>query len=143
MILYVNANALRDGDGSASRPFKHINDAAQAAVAGDEILVAPGIYREKVTPRNGGTEDARIVYRSQEPLGAVITGAETLTGWKRFQGSVWVNRVNNGVFGSYNPYTTMVCGDWYFAPTVRHTGGVFLNDLAMYETVTLEECLAG
>ena len=143
MILYVNANALRDGDGSASRPFKHINDAAQAAVAGDEILVAPGIYREKVTPRNGGTEDARIVYRSQEPLGAVITGAETLTGWKRFQGSVWVNRVNNGVFGSYNPYTTMVCGDWYFAPTVRHTGSVFLNDLAMYETVTLEECLAG
>ena len=49
MILYVDANASRDGNGSASMPFRHINDAAQTAVAGDEILVAPGIYREKVT----------------------------------------------------------------------------------------------
>ena len=143
MILYVDANASRDGNGSASMPFRHINDAAQTAVAGDEILVAPGIYREKVTPRNAGRGDARIVYRSQEPLGAVITGAELLTGWTRHEGNVWVNRVNNGVFGSYNPYTTMVCGDWYFAPTVRHTGAVFVNDRMMYETVTLEECIAG
>jgi hypothetical protein len=143
MILYVDANASRDGNGSASMPFRHINDAAQTAVAGDEILVAPGIYREKVTPRNAGREDARIVYRSQEPLGAVITGAELLTGWTRHEGNVWVNRVNNGVFGSYNPYTTMVCGDWYFAPTVRHTGAVFLNDRMLYETVSLEECMAG
>jgi len=51
--------------------------------------------------------------------------------------------VNNGIFGSYNPYTTYVCGDWYFAPTVRHTGAVYINDLMMYETVTLEECIEG
>ncbi|MBR2698342.1 MAG: right-handed parallel beta-helix repeat-containing protein [Clostridia bacterium] len=140
MILYVNANASRDGNGSRAMPFRHIDDAARVAVAGDEILVAPGVYREKVTPRHGGTEDRRIVYRSEEPLGAVITGAEPLTGWKPFKGDVWVNRVDNGVFGSYNPYTEMVCGDWYFAPTVRHTGAVFLNDRMMYETVTLEEC---
>ena len=140
MIYYVNANASRDGNGTKQMPFRHIDDAARVAVAGDEVLVAPGIYREKVTPRHGGTEDALIVYRSEEPLGAVITGAEPLTGWKRFKGNVWVNRVNNGVFGDYNPYTTMVCGDWYFAPTVRHTGAVFLNDKMLYETVTLEEC---
>ena len=140
MILYVNANASRDGNGSRAMPFRHIDDAARVAVAGDEILVAPGVYREKVTPRHGGTEDRRIVYRSEEPLGAVITGAEPLTGWKPFKGDAWVNRVDNGVFGSYNPYTEMVCGDWYFAPTVRHTGAVFLNDRMMYETVTLEEC---
>ena len=73
----------------------------------------------------------------------MITGAEVLTGWTKFKGSVWTNRVNNGVFGSYNPYINMVCGDWYFAPTVRHTGAVFLNDAMMYETVTLDECLAG
>ena len=142
MIYYVNANASRDGNGSKDMPFRRIGDAARVAVAGDEILVAPGIYREKVTPRHGGRPDARIVYRSEAPLGAVITGAEVLTGWKPFKGSVWVNRVDNGVFGDFNPYTTMVCGDWYFAPTVRHTGAVFLNDKMMYETVTLEECEA-
>ncbi|MBR4360948.1 MAG: right-handed parallel beta-helix repeat-containing protein [Clostridia bacterium] len=143
MIYYVNAKASRDGNGSREMPFRRINDAAKIAVAGDEIVVAPGVYREYVNPQRAGTEENRIVYRSEVLRGAVITGAEELTGWQPYQGSVWVNRVNNGVFGSYNPYTTMVCGDWYFAPTVRHTGAVFLNDRMMYETVSLEECLAG
>ena len=143
MRYYVNAAAPKEGNGSKETPFRRINDAAQIALPGDEIIVAPGIYREYVNPRNAGTEGMRIVYRSETPLGAVITGAETLTGWKLYQGNVWVNRVDNGVFASYNPYTTMVCGDWYFAPTVRHTGAVFLNDRMLYETVSLEECMAG
>ena len=143
MIYYVNACAERDGNGSKERPFRHIDDAARIAVAGDEIIVAPGIYREKVTPRNAGREDARIVYRSEKPLGAVITGAEPLTGWKKQKGGVWTARVKNSVFGDYNPYTQMVCGDWYFAPTVRHTGSIFLDDKMMYETVSLDECARG
>ena len=142
MQYYVNASAPRDGDGSKARPFRHINDAAKLAMPGDEVLVAPGVYRETVRPVHAGREDARIVYRSVEPLGAVITGAEPLTDWQPFKGDVWVNRVDNGAFGGYNPFATMVCGDWYFAPTVRHTGAIFLNDAMMYETVTLDECLA-
>ena len=143
MIYYVDINAAEHGNGSKEKPFKRINDAAQVAVAGDEVLVAPGIYREYVNPQNAGTEDQRIVYKSMQPLGAVITGAEPLTGWKPNEGDVWVTRVNNELFGAYNPYTTYVCGDWYFAPTVRHTGAVFLGDQMLYETVTLEECVAG
>ncbi|MBR6186357.1 MAG: right-handed parallel beta-helix repeat-containing protein [Clostridia bacterium] len=143
MIYYVNAQASRDGNGSREMPFRHIDDAAKIALPGDEVVVSPGIYREYVNPKNAGTEDRRIVYRSEKPLGAVITGAEELTGWKKFQGNVWMARVDNGVFGAYNPYTTFVCGDWYFAPTVRHTGAVYLNDRMMYEAVTLEECLNG
>ena len=34
-------------------------------------------------------------------------------------------------------------GDWYFAPVVRHTGAVYLNDRQLYETETLEECIKG
>jgi len=143
MVYYVNAQASRDGNGSREMPFCRINDAAKVAVAGDEVVVAPGIYREYVNPLNAGTEDKRIVYRSEKPLGAVITGAEVLTGWEKYEGNVWTARVDNGVFGAYNPYTTYVCGDWYFAPTVRHTGAVYLNDRMMYETVTLEECIKG
>ena len=143
MIYYVNACASRDGNGSREMPFKHIDDAARAARPGDEVIVAPGIYREHVIPRCAGTEEQRIVYRSEQPLGAVITGSEVLTGWRPVRGNVWTARVNNGVFGAYNPYTTYVCGDWYFAPTVRHTGAVVLNDRMMYETVTLEECEKG
>ncbi|MCR5477738.1 MAG: right-handed parallel beta-helix repeat-containing protein [Lachnospiraceae bacterium] len=144
---YVSAAASRDGDGSKEMPFLRIQDAANVAVAGDEILVLPGVYREYVCPKNAGTQDARITYRSAEPLGAVITGAEELTGWTKVKGkgngNVWTARVHNGVFGSFNPYTTLVYGDWYFAPPVRHTGAVFLNDVMMYETATLAECRKG
>jgi len=143
MIYYVNCTASRDGNGSKAMPFRHINDAAKVALPGDEVIVAPGIYREYVNPQNAGTEENRIVYRSEQPLGAVITGAEVLTGWTKYKGDVWTTRVDNGIFGAYNPYTTYVCGDWYFAPTVRHTGSVYLNDLAMYETVSLDECIEG
>ena len=143
MIYYVKAGASRNGNGSKEMPFRHINDAAKVAVPGDEVIVAPGVYREYVDPVNGGTADRRIVYRSEEKLGAVITGAEELKSWEKFDGNTWKAEVDNGVFGSYNPYTTYVCGDWYFAPTVRHTGAVFINDLMMYETVSLEECIAG
>ena len=84
MIYYVNAKAKSDGNGSKGTPFKTINQAASIAKAGDEVLVAPGIYREQVVPRFGGTEDAPIVYRSEKPLGAVITGSEVLKGWKKY-----------------------------------------------------------
>ena len=67
MVYYVDAQAWKDGDGSKGRPFKHIQDAAAIARAGDEILVAPGIYREHVFPVYGRTEEAHIAYRSLEP----------------------------------------------------------------------------
>ena len=143
MIYFVSASASRDGNGSKEMPFRHINDAAQVARPGDEVIVSPGIYREYVNPRYAGTPDKRIVYRSEQPLGAVITGAEEARGWTQYEGDVWRIAVNNSIFGDYNPYQVYVCGDWYFAPKVRHTGSVFLNDRMMYESVSLEECLKG
>ncbi len=143
MIIYVDVNAAFDGNGTKSRPYKRINEAAKTAMPGDEIIVAPGIYRENVDPVHAGCEDARIVYRSEKPLGAVITGAEAVKDWKQYKGNVYVTRVKNGIFGDYNPYTTLVYGDWYFATPNKHTGCVWLNDQALYEAVTLEECEKG
>ncbi|MBR5360778.1 MAG: DUF1565 domain-containing protein, partial [Lachnospiraceae bacterium] len=62
MKLYVDINAQPHGDGSKEKPFKHIGDAAKIAEAGDEVIVAPGIYREDVHPVYGGTKKERIVY---------------------------------------------------------------------------------
>ena len=143
MKIYVNQAAGREGCGTREMPFRWINDAARIARPGDEVIVAPGIYRESVDPIFAGEADARIVYRSEKPLGALITGAEEIKNWEPYQGNTWVCRVDNGVFGGYNPYTTIVGGDWYFAPLVRHTGAVYLNDRQLYETETLEECLRG
>lgn len=143
MKIYVNQAAGREGCGTREMPFRWINDAARIARPGDEVIVAPGVYRESVDPIFAGEADARIVYRSEKPLGALITGAEEIKNWEPYQGNTWVCRVDNGVFGGYNPYTTIVGGDWYFAPLVRHTGAVYLNDRQLYETETLEECLRG
>jgi len=143
MIYYVNANAPREGNGLKETPFRFINDAAKIARPGDEVIVAPGVYREYVNPVYAGTEEARITYRSEKPLAAVITGAELLNGWEKVKGTTWTARVNNGIFGAYNPYVEKVEGDWYFSPIVRHTGAVFMDDLMMYECGSLKECEAG
>ena len=141
MIYYVNAQVGRGGNGSKETPFKRIGDAAKIAMPGDEVIVAPGVYREYVDPQNAGTEDARITYRSEVPLGAVITGAEEIKDWKPYQGNVWVCRVNNTIFGGYNPYTTYVYGDWYFAGRNKHTGAVYLNSKMLYEAASVEACI--
>ncbi len=141
MKIYVDVNAKFDGDGSNKRPFKTISEAAQVALPGDKVLVAPGVYRENVKPVHAGTEEDRIVYKSVKPLAAVVTGAEEVKNWERHQADVWLARIKNGVFGDYNPYTTYVFGDWYFATRDKHTGCVWLNDEALYEATTLEDCL--
>lgn len=48
MKIYVNVNAGHDGNGTEQMPFRHINDAAKIAQPGDEVWVAPGVYREYV-----------------------------------------------------------------------------------------------
>ena len=93
MIYYVNQAMLHDGDGSLGTPFRRISEAAKIAKPGDEVLVFPGVYREYVNPERGGTEDAPILYRSIEPLGAVICGAERIKGWTPYQGTVWTVRM--------------------------------------------------
>ncbi|MCI5870177.1 MAG: right-handed parallel beta-helix repeat-containing protein [Dorea sp.] len=143
MIYYVSADASRSGRGSKEAPFQTISQAAAIAKAGDEVIVAPGIYREYVNPVSGGTdEDHRIVYRSEVPLGAVITGSEPVKNWKQYDGNVWVARIPNGIFGSYNPYTTVIKGDWYHSVTPAHTGEVYLNGKSLYEASSLEEVIS-
>ncbi|MCI9124178.1 MAG: DUF1565 domain-containing protein [Eubacterium sp.] len=142
MIYYVSADAGANGRGTKEAPFQTISQAAALARPGDEVLVAPGIYREYVNPPRGGTDCGhRITYRSEVPRGAVITGAEPVKNWTRYDGNVWMARIPNGIFGSYNPYTTEVKGDWYHAVTPAHTGEVYLNGKSLYETHTLEDVL--
>lgn len=143
MQIYVDANATLSGNGTKEKPFRQIQEAAKIAVPGDEVLVLPGVYREYVSPVNAGLENARITYTSVEPLGATITGAEILEGWTKYEGNVWTSSVDNSIFGNFNPYTTYVYGDWYFAGKTKHTGAVYLNDKMLYEAASVEECIAG
>ncbi len=141
MIRYVDCAAAHPGDGSQMHPYKTISQAAAVAQPGDEILVAPGVYREEVSPRWAGKKGQSIVYRSAVPRGAVITGAEPAKGWQPYQEDTWLLMVPNSFFGAYNPYTTLVWGDWLNQGIPCHTGEVFLGDKSLYECDSLEKVL--
>lgn len=141
MKIYVDCNAGRKGDGSEKYPFRTISEAAAKALPGDEVIVAPGIYREYVDPKHAGREDARIIYRSAVEKAAIITGAEEVKNWVPYKGTVWTARIPNEIFGNYNPYTTLVYGDWFDASYIAHTGEVFLNGKSLYEVTELEKVL--
>ncbi len=141
MIRYVDCAASHPGDGSKNCPFRTISQAAAVAQPGDEVLVAPGVYREEVSPRWAGNQYQPIVYRSAQPRAAVITGAEVVKSWQPYQGDTWVVTLPNSFFGSYNPYTTLISGDWLDMGIPCHTGEVFLNDKSLYEQDSLEKVL--
>lgn len=139
MIIYVDCNAAGEQLGTMGKPFRTISQAAQMAGAGDVILVEPGEYREHVSPVNSGRKDQPVVYRSRIAGGAVITGAECVKNWKALSDGVWTAEVDNAVFGDYNPYTTLISGDWYMASFIAHTGDVFLGHKSLYEVSSREK----
>lgn len=139
MKYYVDSKSLNGGDGSKEHPFGKIQEAANLAIPGDEIIVAPGIYRENVNPINSGTIDNRITYRSENKKAAIISGAEEVKNWELHEGKVWKAKIPNALFGESNPFTTLVYGDWYVATIIAHTGDVFLNHKSMYEVTEMDQ----
>ena len=85
-----------------------------------------GVGRAVQGVRIGGASGGDV-----DGAAAHITGAEELKGWTKVEGSVYTARVSNKIFGDYNPYTTLVSGDWFIAYFVAHTGDVFLNGKSM------------
>ncbi|WP_081779877.1 right-handed parallel beta-helix repeat-containing protein [Butyrivibrio proteoclasticus] len=141
MQLYVSGDVLRSGDGSIGHPFKYIQEAASVAKPGDTVYVAPGIYRERVTPCISGTEDKRISFISTARGEAVITGAEELKGWEVFE-NVFRVQIPNSFFGDFNPFKEHVCGDWLDGTSDdNHLGEVYIDGRAMTEVFDLASCI--
>ena len=141
MVYYVDQGSP-ESLGSPEHPFRTIGEAAAAAAPGDVIVVAPGVYREKVDPPRGGTSDScRITYRALVPGKTVVTGAEPVTGWTREADGLWTAAVFNGCFTDGNPYTDCVDGDWYYADPQRpiHRGQLFAMDQPLMEASGLAE----
>ena len=141
--LHVATNGADTADGSASRPLRTINRAAELARPGDTVLVHGGEYREWVRPRRGGLSGTRrITYQAAPGEHVVIKGSERVTGWEPEQGTVWRASVPNALFGDWNPYAQEIAGDWLVepkAPLARHLGDVYLNGLSFYEVSTRDE----
>jgi hypothetical protein len=79
--LYVDARkGSWRGEGSKRRPLPTISAALERAAAGDEIVVAPGRYREHVALKAGvallGSGSGTIIDAMDFPLGAVTCADE-------------------------------------------------------------------
>ena len=140
MIFHVSQNGCDRWEGSEQKPFRTISKAASIAMPGDTVKVHAGIYREWVSPANGGTEEHRIVYEAAGDGETVITGAEVLSDWTDDGGGVWRARVANTLFTYRNPFATLTYGDWLFSEKPPcHLGQVYLNGKSLYERPTIDE----
>ena len=135
MIYYVD-RAASGGSGTRESPFRTIREAAAAAHPGDEIVIAPGVYRESVNPPRGGTSDAaRIIYRAEKPGTVILTGAEPLAGWIQGRNGLYRTSVPANRFPEDNPYMDAVDGDWFYADPVQpvHRGQLFADNVPLME----------
>lgn len=121
----------------ADRPLKTISAAAELAQPGDVITVHEGTYRELVSPPRSG-----VVYQAAPGEKVVITGSEIVTGWQRVTSDTWKVVIPNTLFGSFNPYTDAIRGDWFFPRRpALHTGAVYLNGESLDEARGLPDVL--
>src|SRR5438874_5810755 len=114
MEYHVSVNGSQAGSGSALDPFQTISDAARVAQPGDMIKVHAGVYRERVNPARGGRSDPeRIVYQAAAGEQVEIKGSGIVSGWTQLQGDTWTVILPNSIFGSINPYSDLLRGDWF------------------------------
>jgi parallel beta-helix repeat protein len=79
--------------GTREAPLKTISAGAARAVAGDTVLVRPGLYRESVPLTNSGAPGRPIVFRSEEPRAAVLCGSDVITNWQAAGPGVWMTAI--------------------------------------------------
>lgn len=136
MVYHVSKSGSDQNDGSECAPFLTIQKAADTAMAGDEVVIHEGIYREWINPKRGGVNDCcRITYRSADGERPIIKGSETASDWIKVKQDVWQTSVSNNLFGGFNPFAEKVFGDWFADPQKYdvHLGCVYLNGVALFE----------
>ena len=76
--VHVSPHGSDGGAGTADRPFRTIRRAAEVAVPGTTVHVAPGVYRGSVRAESAGSARAPIRFVSDTPHGALVRGVVSL-----------------------------------------------------------------
>ena len=141
--FHVALNGNDANPGTQTAPLRTIQRAANLAQPGDVITVHEGVYRERISPPRGGESDSkRIVYQAAAGEKVEIKGSEVVKNWVKVQDDVWKVTLPNSFFGSFNPYSDLIHGDW-FDPKGRqhHTGAVYLRSDWLTEAAKLADVL--
>ena len=127
-------------NGTLSSPLRTIQAAAELAKPGDVITVHEGVYRERVNPPRGGESPEKMIrYQASAGERVEIKGSEIMKGWRHIDRNTWMVKIPNTFFGSFNPYADTVHGDWLERGKWCHTGEVYLDNVALTESETLEK----
>lgn len=97
--------------GTKQRPFATINRAAKVLQPGERVVVAGGVYRERIKPARGGAgPDQMISYEAEPGATVVIKGSRVFKPqWQpvRRDGQetgVWQAGLDPQLFDGYNPF---------------------------------------
>jgi len=74
IVISVSARTLIVSKTLGGGSYKTINEASIIAVAGDTILVMPGVYNEMIALKNNGNSINHLVLKSQSDTLAIIDG---------------------------------------------------------------------
>ncbi len=140
---HVSVKGKDTNRGTAAAPFKTISKVASLAYPGDVITVHQGVYRERINPPRGGESASRpIVYQAAKGEKVEVKGSEVIKGWEQLDDKTWTVQIPNTFFGDFNPYADTIYGDWLEKGKWCHTGEVYLDDKALFETPRLENVLS-
>ncbi|MEI8375873.1 MAG: DUF1565 domain-containing protein [Planctomycetota bacterium] len=140
---HVGVTGDDSNPGKNSKPLRTIQRAADLAQPGDVITVHAGVYRERINPPRGGESDKkRIVYQAAKGEKVQIKGSEIIKKWGKVRDDTWKVTIPNTFFGSFNPYSDLIKGDWFEANgRQHHTGAIYLNGDWLVEAVNLDAVL--
>ena len=167
LTLYVAQNHPRasdDNPGTEELPFKTIDRAAQLLAPGQRVVVAAGIYRERVRPARGGTGPDRMIgYEAAPGAVVVISGSEILKAtWvasppkgKPGATRVWMTTLPKKLLPHENPFAQLnltdeqidKCMDWAVgtkgrAPNTLRRGLVFQDGERLRQAARYDELSA-
>lgn len=142
MVAQGNPQSADDGPGTAQQPWKTFGKAAATVAPGDTVLIAGGVYRERVTINANGTAQSPIRFVAVPGEHVVLTGADRLTGWKRtdvqnvIYSIPWPHR-----FNTHNK--SMTHPDDEYHQVIGRCEQVFVNGYALRQVLSPDQLAPG
>jgi len=113
---YVNQahpQASDDNPGTQDRPLRTINRAAEMLQPGGRVVIAAGVYRERVRPARGGSGPEQMIGYEAAPGAEVILSGSQVVGsaWTRSgrspagsSGRIWTTTLSAEMLPDENPF---------------------------------------
>jgi alpha-N-arabinofuranosidase len=95
--------------GTREHPFATIGHAAELLQPGERVVVAPGVYRERIRPARGGAGPTSMIAYEAEPGAEVVLKGSRLfhgpwTSTRNGGATIWQANLDPKVFEGYNPF---------------------------------------